>query len=182
MAPKSEATHLVTMRVRNFPGHAGDVCLRILANAVIARPGSRRYHKIKAIDHDGREYHGWVSSSDQNPMIVARIAPLQFVLYVNSERVTFDYLSGHQISDLATPRKRTDFPPAKAGSVPAEQLWAHVSAVIKSIPMPDDAAVSRVRKAVALMFHSDATTNKIAHEVLARANALIDSRSRQQAA
>lgn len=183
MNQKSEFGHLVTMRVRNFPGYAVDVCLRILAGPVITRADSSRYRKIRAIAHDGREYAGWTSSTAQNPMIVPRIAPLRIGLFVMNEKVSFDYVSSNEVPDLKTPYSTA----ARAEAIPAdrgasEELWSHISAVIKAFPINDPADSSRVRKAVGLMFHSHATTNKVAHDVLARANALIDSLSYQRAA
>lgn len=182
MSSASETSHLVTARVRNFPGYIGDVCLRILAGPVVCRPGSRRYRKVKAIAHDGREFHGWISSSDQNPMIVPRAAPLRVALFVSNERVTFEYVSATAVPDIKAPRQFVQAGSTSTAERPFDELWIHISAIIRSLPIGDDAAASRMRKAVALMFHSDASTNKVANEVLARANALIDSRSRQQAA
>lgn len=182
MSSANETSHLVTARVRNFPGYVGDVCLRILAGAVINRPGSRRYRKVKAIAHDGREFHGWISSSDQNPMIVPRVAPLHVALFVSNERVTFEYVSATAVPDIKAPRQFAQAGVTSAADQRFDELWTHVSAIIKSLPMGDDAAASRMRKAVALMFHSEASKNKIANDVLARANALIDSRTRHQAA
>lgn len=183
MNQKSEFAHLVTMRVRSFPGYAVDVCLRILAGAVITRTDGSRYRKIKAIAHDGREYAGWVSSTAQNPMIAARIAPLRIGLFVKNEKVSFEYVSSNEVPDLKAPYPAAARPQAKAADTrSSDELWGHISAVIKAFPINDPADTSRVRKAVGLMFHSHATTNKVAHDVLARANALIDSLSCQRAA
>jgi hypothetical protein len=183
MHHKSDLTHLVTMRVRNFPGYAVDVCLRILAGDVVSRSDGSRYRKIRAIAHDDREYPGWVSSTPENTHIVPRVAPLRIGLFVMNARVAFDYLSSNVVPDLkqsARHSARAETPPVDSRA--SEELWGHVSAVIKALPVSDPADISRVRKAVGLMFHSHATTNKVAHDVLARANALIDSLSYQRAA
>lgn len=183
MNQKSEFGHLVTMRIRNFPGYTVDLCLRILAGAVITRTDGSRYRKVRAIAHDGREYAGWVSSTAQNPMIVPRIAPLRIGLFVVNEKISFEYASSNDVPDLKAPAPSAARVEAKpADNRTSDELWGHIAAVIKAFPITDPADVSRVRKAVGLMFHSHATTNKIAHDVLARANALIDSLSYQQAA
>lgn len=179
----NDLTHLVTVRVRNFPGYAVDVCLRILAESVVTRSDQSRYRKIRAIAHDGREYPGWVSSTPENTRIVPRVAPLRFGIFVMNAKVAFDFVSSNVVPDLKEPARSTARVEAPlADSRASEELWAHVSAVIKALPVSDPADISRVRKAVGLMFHSDATTNKVAHDVLARANALIDSLSYQRAA
>ncbi|PZR90877.1 MAG: hypothetical protein DI537_17525 [Stutzerimonas stutzeri] len=176
-------THLLTMRIRNFPGYSVDVCLRILAGGVVARSDGSRYRKVRAIAHDGREYSGWVASTSNNPRILPRVAALQIGLFIANRRVTFEYRSSTEIPDLNDPSRRAQTHRAPQPTAPAsDALWGHLNALIHAIPVESSADASRIRKAVGLMFHSQANTDKIACDVLARANALIDSLSQQQAA
>lgn len=183
MTSRDGHTHFLTTPVRNFPGYAGDVCLRILATSVITQRDGR-YRKLRALAHDGREYRGWVNSDAQNPMIVPRSGPLRITLFVDGKRVSFAYVGQTpDVAQLTDAPHPVNTPPARPSTqASAEELWCHVNAIIKSVAIADDSDVSRVRKAVGLLFHSEAATNKVALDVLARANALIDSLSRPRAA
>lgn len=185
MAERNGHHHYLTTTVRNVPGYAGNVCLRILATSVISQSDGR-YRKVRAIAHDGREFRGWVKGEGQNPMIVPRCGPLRITLFVSGRRVVFDYNAPGQVPDaqLAADKGNADRPATQpeASRIAADELWSHVKAVIAAVPIKDDADLSRIRKAVGLLFHSEAATNKVALEVLARANAAIDSLSRPRAA
>jgi len=149
--------------------------LIISASKVLSDRSRNPYRKVRAVSADGTVYFGYVRGQRGNNFITVSHSPLTIALYVGSEKLEFTYSGTSDTVTVDQSRSRSDRRPSP-GPQASNSAWPHVEAIIRTALAKDPSGASRIRRAVALLFHADAAGSPIDEpDLLARANDLIDT-------